>query len=396
MEWKPVAGRENMLFSNACQSELKLQPRQQVRQSELRIWWEVLALAVLVGHYNLVCLRLVKPWGVLTVLVEKMCMFFFRGSFHLCHGLPSVILDIKQHSQRLNRWVQMMWWNHTIKKNVNFQPNCLRSTPATSKENVWIWWNLWQRVVMDFNLGGSCTKSLNLQLAKGLLQLHRLLQAIQHSPKRQVSAWERLSLRAVGLPVWRAQWNQLSQCIEKCYNHQVIGCKTSWTYSSHCWRYNNACTVERSGIELWESAFYQHNSLAINTTVCRVEECERSVEADEVRAVVELEDRLCPEQPQNNVWSVSDGNPYIRTVGAHFVDPPPVWSVNFKYRTTLVQKVSTAEEDHGWIVAEVSGNYLELDMHSAIFVKLMLKEKPAWSALFSLNGMKTWNVLVVC
>lgn len=68
----------------------------------------------------------------------------------------------------------------------------------------------------------------------------------------------------------------------------------------------------------------------------------------------------------------------IRTVGTHFVDPPPMWSVNFKYRTTLVQKVSTAEENHGWIVAEVSGYYLELDMHLAIIlVKLMLKEKPA-------------------
>jgi hypothetical protein len=64
---------------------------------------------------------------------------------------------------------------------------------------------------------------------------------------------------------------------------------------------------------------------------------------------------------KNNVWSVSDGNPYIKTGGTHFADPRPVWSLNFKYRTTLVQKVSTAEEDHGWIMAEVSRNYLELD-----------------------------------
>ena len=165
---------------------------QQVQQSEPWIWWEALVLAVLVEHCKLVCLRLAKFWGVLTVSVEKMCMLFLRGSFHLFHGLPSVILDIKQHSQRLRRWIHMMRWNHIIKKNVNFQPNCLRSSPATSKEDVWVWWNLCQRAVMDFNSGGSCTKSLNLQHAKGLLQLHRLFQAIQHF--RQVSAWEHLSL----------------------------------------------------------------------------------------------------------------------------------------------------------------------------------------------------------
>ena len=38
-----------------------------------------------------------------TVSVEKMCMLFLRGSFHLFRGLPSVILGIKQHSQRLRR-----------------------------------------------------------------------------------------------------------------------------------------------------------------------------------------------------------------------------------------------------------------------------------------------------
>lgn len=39
-----------------------------------------------------------------------------------------------------------------------------------------------------------------------------------------------------------------------------------------------------------------------------------------------------------------------------------MWSVNFKYRTTFVQKVSKAEENHhGWTVADVSRNYLELD-----------------------------------
>ena len=61
------------------------------------------------------------------------------------------------------------------------------------------------------------------------------------------------------------------------------------------------------------------------------------------------------------VWQVADAHPYFRRISSNYVDPRPTWAGNFGFRTTLVQKRSTAIEDHGWNVVEVSAKYLELD-----------------------------------
>lgn len=67
-----------------------------------------------------------------------------------------------------------------------------------------------------------------------------------------------------------------------------------------CWHVRHGegnPVLESSDGTLQIPVFYQRNSLVINATVCRAEEFEQKVEADEVRAVVELEDRFRPEQP---------------------------------------------------------------------------------------------------
>ena len=110
--------------------------------------------------------------------------------------------------------------------------------------------------------------------------------------------------------------------------------------------------------------FYERNSLAMKATVCRVEQVGDEVQLSPhvcVRAVVELKNKFRPENPRNNVWQVADGHPYLRCISTNYVNPRPAWAANFGYRTTLVQKRSTASEDHGWNVVEVSAKYLELE-----------------------------------
>eukprot|EP00435_Cladocopium_sp_Y103_P023304 s2901_g5.t1 len=109
--------------------------------------------------------------------------------------------------------------------------------------------------------------------------------------------------------------------------------------------------------------FFQRNSLAIRGEVCRVEASEdSSLEVSMVRAVVELEEKFRPEVLRNNVWeTTSEGNPFMRSVGDCFIDPTLVWPATFRYRTTLIQKRSTSDEDHGWCVVEVSKRFLEMD-----------------------------------
>ena len=110
--------------------------------------------------------------------------------------------------------------------------------------------------------------------------------------------------------------------------------------------------LESPDQELHVPVFYQRNSLALRATVCRVQQVDDGIlpESACVRAIVELEDKFRPSCPKNNQWQVVDGNPFMRCVGTHFVDPRPTWAGNFGYRTTLVQKRSLAEEDHGWHV----------------------------------------------
>eukprot|EP00435_Cladocopium_sp_Y103_P025937 s2422_g6.t1 len=125
--------------------------------------------------------------------------------------------------------------------------------------------------------------------------------------------------------------------------------------------------LESPDQELHVPVFYQRNSLALRATVCRVQQVDDESMPDShacVRAIVELEDKFRPEVPQHNQWQVVDGNPFMRCIGTHFVDPRPTWAGNFGYRTTLFQRRSLAEEDHGfhgWHVVEVSSKYLELE-----------------------------------
>ena len=122
--------------------------------------------------------------------------------------------------------------------------------------------------------------------------------------------------------------------------------------------------LESPDKELHIPLFYQRNSLAMNATVCRVEQVEDEGMMSPhacVRAIVELKNKFRPENLLNNVWQVADGYPYPRCISSNYVDPRPTWAGNFGFRTTLVQKRSTASEDHGWNVVEVSTKYLELD-----------------------------------
>eukprot|EP00435_Cladocopium_sp_Y103_P043647 s2238_g12.t1 len=108
--------------------------------------------------------------------------------------------------------------------------------------------------------------------------------------------------------------------------------------------------------------FYVRNSLAIQAEVLRIESTfDELDDVPMVRAVVELNEKFRPEILRNNMWETNvDGNPYMRSVGEHFIDPVLVWPSTFKYRTTLIQKRSTSYEDHGWCVVEVSRRFLEM------------------------------------
>eukprot|EP00435_Cladocopium_sp_Y103_P020525 s4238_g5.t1 len=109
--------------------------------------------------------------------------------------------------------------------------------------------------------------------------------------------------------------------------------------------------------------FYVRNSLAIHGEVQGVESTFEDVpEGLMVLAVVELEEKFRPNELRYNQWETNvDGNPYMRSVGENFVDPTLVWPASFKYRTILIQKKATADEDHGWCVVEVSRRFLERD-----------------------------------
>ena len=109
--------------------------------------------------------------------------------------------------------------------------------------------------------------------------------------------------------------------------------------------------------------FFVRNSLAIKAEVYRVENTNVDLpDSLMVRAVVEMADKFRPEVLRYNRWATTvNGNPYMRSVGENFIDPTLVWPALFNYRTTLVQRRSTSDEDHGWCVVEISRRFLELD-----------------------------------
>ena len=126
---------------------------------------------------------------------------------------------------------------------------------------------------------------------------------------------------------------------------------------------NNGPVLESPDHTLRVPVFFVRNSLAIKAEVCRIESADVDLpDSLMVRAVVELEDKFRPEALRYNHWETNvDGNPYMRSVGENFIDPTLVWPATFKYRTTLIQRRSTSDEDHGWCVVEVSRRFLEME-----------------------------------
>ena len=104
---------------------------------------------------------------------------------------------------------------------------------------------------------------------------------------------------------------------------------------------------------------FQQNSFAIEASVCRIEHgLEEPTQDLAVRAVMRVADAF------NNfvrfgLWETEKDCPYTTRLGTTFVDPRPKWSVNFPYRTTLIKRVSEANNE--WCVCEVSKLYLQLE-----------------------------------
>ena len=135
--------------------------------------------------------------------------------------------------------------------------------------------------------------------------------------------------------------------------------QAGWSISQR----NNGPVLESPDHTLRLPVFFVRNSLAIKTEDYRVENTNVDLpDSLMVRAVVEMENKFRPEALRYNRWATNvDGNPYMRSVGENFIDPTLVWPATFNYRTILVQRRFTSDEDHGWCVVEVSRRFLELD-----------------------------------
>ena len=102
---------------------------------------------------------------------------------------------------------------------------------------------------------------------------------------------------------------------------------------------------------------FQRNSFAIEATVCRILQSDSDEpELFEVRAVIKLNETYETELPYGR-WGVTNNHPHMRSVGVHYADPRAVWSANFSFRTTMIQKVINPED--GWQVVELSQKFLE-------------------------------------
>ena len=69
--------------------------------------------------------------------------------------------------------------------------------------------------------------------------------------------------------------------------------------------------------------FFQRNSLAIEASVCRIENDVQDYELSEVRAVVRV--NQFHSDKRYGAWDVEAGHPFMRILGSHFVDPGAVW-----------------------------------------------------------------------
>ena len=103
---------------------------------------------------------------------------------------------------------------------------------------------------------------------------------------------------------------------------------------------------------------YKQNSFAIEASVCRIEKGLESVsEQFAVRAIMQV-DAAFGTFTRFGVWDIANGCPYTTRLGKTFVDPRPMWSVNFPYRTTLLQRLADQGKNE-WCVCEVSKPYLQ-------------------------------------
>ena len=102
---------------------------------------------------------------------------------------------------------------------------------------------------------------------------------------------------------------------------------------------------------------FQRNSFAIEATECRILQSDSDEpELFEVRAVIKLNEAYETELPYGR-WDVTNNHPRMRSNGVHYADPRAVWSANFSFRATMIQKVINPED--GWQVVELSQKFLE-------------------------------------
>ena len=105
---------------------------------------------------------------------------------------------------------------------------------------------------------------------------------------------------------------------------------------------------------------YRQNSFAIEASVCRIEKGLETVpEHFSVRAVMQAATAFCT-FTRFGVWDIANECPYTTRLGKTFIDPRPMWSVNFPYRTTLLQRLADQGKNE-WCVCEVSKPYLQLE-----------------------------------
>ena len=100
---------------------------------------------------------------------------------------------------------------------------------------------------------------------------------------------------------------------------------------------------------------FRKNSLAIKAHVRNVS----SIDDDEVIyacAVVLVEERM--ENHGFNDWELSvAGNPFYKCKGTHYIDPRPMWSEYWQYRSTFIRAVGS---DDPWLVVEISSRYMTM------------------------------------
>ena len=118
---------------------------------------------------------------------------------------------------------------------------------------------------------------------------------------------------------------------------------------------NNGPMLVSPAGDLKVPVHFRKNSLAIKAHVRNVS----SIDDDEVIyacAVVLVEERM--ENHGFNDWELSvAGNPFYKCKGTHYIDPRPMWSEYWQYRSTFIRAVGS---DDPWLVVEISSRYMTM------------------------------------